>query len=177
MKAIKVSIVFIAMIVMAVVIGSFFISPNLHVEYKYTIQASPERVYQQIAELRNWDNWSYWKKIDTTIRTIYSERSDSSGAYYTWTSSNPEVGAGKLTISKVKDNEYINTEIIFKDWGDATTNFLLKENNGNTEVLCVFDTKMEGVANKWIGVLIMKSQIIKSFESCMIDMNSYLSKK
>ena len=44
------------------------------VERSTTIDAPPERIYQQIANLHNWRNWSPWEGLDPDLRRIYSTK-------------------------------------------------------------------------------------------------------
>ena len=58
-----------------------------------TIDAPPERVYEQIVDFHNWTNWSPWEDLDPELKRTYSGSESGKGAAYAWTG-NRKVGQG-----------------------------------------------------------------------------------
>jgi len=99
-----------------------------------TIQAAPAAVFPHVNELKKWEAWSPWGKLDPAMKLTYSGPEGGPGASYAWAGNN-EVGEGRLTITESKTNELIRihleffkpmaglspTEFSFKPEGDATT--------------------------------------------------------
>jgi Polyketide cyclase / dehydrase and lipid transport len=63
-----------------------------------TIDASPKAVFDQINNLKNWQAWSPWAKLDPTASTTYEGPSAGLGARFKWSSKVSKVGVGQLEI-------------------------------------------------------------------------------
>ena len=72
------------------------------VERSTTIAAPPHRVYEQIADLRNWPNWSPWEDLDPDLRRTYSGPAAGTGAVYEW-SGNRRAGEGRMEITRAEN--------------------------------------------------------------------------
>ncbi|MBI3502531.1 MAG: SRPBCC family protein [Bacteroidetes bacterium] len=119
-KGILITLVILAVII--TVIG--FLSPrHVHVERSMTIKAPVEIVHAQINNLKNWNNWSPWYKMDTAMKMEYNTIAEGAGASFKWESKNKNVGSGDLTItSSTKDS--IVTAMNFMENGTATGKFV-----------------------------------------------------
>jgi hypothetical protein len=85
-----------------VVVG-YMLPSKWTVSREITIAASPETIYEQVANLRNWQAWSPWtKEMDPTQVYTYEGPAEGTGAKWLWTSE--KMGKGSLTIvdSEVK---------------------------------------------------------------------------
>ena len=84
-------------LVIAVALGGYLIS--LDNEFKVTrtrqIDAPADLVFNQIANLKNWDKWAPWKDKDTLIKFEYPGSTDKEGDYFRFTDS--EGNRQKLT--------------------------------------------------------------------------------
>ncbi|HMK90738.1 MAG TPA: SRPBCC family protein [Methylocystis sp.] len=76
------------------------------------IAAPPERVFNLIAELRNWEDWSPWVELDPKARRSYFGPPGGPGAGFEW-SGNSKVGAGRLTVAASRPNEAIDIKLDF----------------------------------------------------------------
>ena len=61
------------------------------------ISASPEQIFPHVNELKQWEPWSPWAKIDPNCKITFEGSAAGTGASYAW-SGNKKVGAGKMTI-------------------------------------------------------------------------------
>jgi hypothetical protein len=77
-----------------------------------SIAASPEAVFAQVNELRNWQTWSPWAKLDPQAVTTYEGPSWGVGAVSRW-SGNRQVGEGSMTILESRPSEYIRFKLEF----------------------------------------------------------------
>jgi len=64
-----------------------------------TIQAPPEKVFEQINDFRNWSGWSPWEKKDPAMKRSFGATTGGAGAHYAW-DGNQEVGQGSMTITE-----------------------------------------------------------------------------
>ena len=67
------------------------------VERSTVIAASPEDVYEQIADFHKWADWSPWEGLDPNMGRTYSGSAAGKGAIYRW-SGNRQAGQGRMEI-------------------------------------------------------------------------------
>ncbi|MBP6002154.1 MAG: SRPBCC family protein [Pyrinomonadaceae bacterium] len=77
-----------------------------------TINASADRVFEQVNDFHKWDAWSPWAKLDPAMKTTYSGPSAGVGSSYAW-AGNSDVGEGKMTILESRPPEHIRIELEF----------------------------------------------------------------
>ncbi len=70
---------------------------NWTVERSTTIDAAPERVYEQLADFHQWRSWSPWEDLDPDLQRDYSGPESGTGAVYRW-SGNRKAGSGRMEI-------------------------------------------------------------------------------
>ncbi len=76
------------------------------------ISAPPDKVFPHVNELRKWDEWSPWAKIDPAARSTYDGPAAGIGAAMSW-DGNQKVGAGKMTIIESRPNDRIRINLEF----------------------------------------------------------------
>src|ERR1041384_719014 len=80
---------------------------------RQTVIAAPAaRVFEQVNDLKKWDGWSPWAKLDTNASVTFSGPQSGPGASFAW-DGNDKVGAGTMTITESKPNERIATRTDF----------------------------------------------------------------
>jgi hypothetical protein len=86
------------------------------VERSATVDAPPERIYSQIADFRNWTNWSPWEDVDPQLRRTYSGAESGVGAVYGW-SGNRKAGQGRMEIIDATEPAKVQIDLVFeKPW-------------------------------------------------------------
>lgn len=175
MKAFKIFSAFFLLLAIIIIVGSFFIPSTFKYSYTGKINAAPDKVFEQINELKNWNNWSYWNRMDTAMQITYSTPSAGKDAFYTWISNNKDVGSGKLTIVNSVINSGVVTHLEFEEWGGGDAAYLIKPSDTGTELTLTFQSEMKGVFYKWIGLLVMKSQMKTAYKSCVEELDKYLN--
>lgn len=86
------------------------------VERSATIGAPPARVYEQIANFRNWTNWSPWEDVDPQLQRTYSGAEAGTGAVYAW-SGNRKAGQGRMEITDAAEPSKVQIDLAFeKPW-------------------------------------------------------------
>jgi Polyketide cyclase / dehydrase and lipid transport len=63
-----------------------------------TIDAPPKAVFDQINNLKNWEAWSPWAKLDPAANTGYEGPGAGIGARFNWSSKVSTLGVGQLEI-------------------------------------------------------------------------------
>jgi uncharacterized protein YndB with AHSA1/START domain len=86
------------------------------VERSTTIEAPPDRVYEQIASFHNWRNWSPWEDVDPDLKRTYSGPDSGLGAVYGW-SGNRRAGQGRMEIVEATPPSRVQVDLAFeKPW-------------------------------------------------------------
>jgi hypothetical protein len=100
-----------------------------------TMSVPPERVFQYVNDLHNWEHWSPWAKLDPNAKSSFSGADSGSGAVMAW-DGNKKVGAGKMTIVESKPWEMLRLKLEFIRPFQATntTEFTFRSQAGQTVV-------------------------------------------
>src|SRR5580704_11310836 len=100
-----------------------------------TISAPPEKVFPRVNELRKWEDWSPWAKIDPNAKSVYEGQAAGAGAAMSW-DGDKRVGAGKMAIVDCKPGERVRIRLEFLRPYQATNmaEFYFKPENGQTLV-------------------------------------------
>jgi hypothetical protein len=126
---------------------------DFRIERSATMAAPAPAVFAQVNDLRSWQAWSPWEKIDPQLKRTYEGPQAGTGAAYAW-AGNKDVGEGRMTITESRPGERIlinleffkpfaatNTaEFSFKPAGDdtAVTWSMTGKNNFLSKAICLF---------------------------------------
>lgn len=98
---------FLGILLLILVVGFLvlcMVSPaDISTEQSIEINAPKAVVWDQVVHFKNWDNWSAWKEMDTTIVTDISGTDGQAGAKYHYVGKNS--GEGTSTNMGVTDGE------------------------------------------------------------------------
>jgi uncharacterized protein YndB with AHSA1/START domain len=91
-------IVIIAVILIAAILIFAATKPDMfRVQRATSIKAPPEKIFALINDFRQWEAWSPWEKVDSTLKRIYSGAARGKGAVYEW-NGNKNIGQGRMEI-------------------------------------------------------------------------------
>ncbi len=110
--------------------------PNEYrIERSLKIEGKPDQVFAQVNDLRKFNDWSPWAKLDPNSTAEFSGAGSGEGAAFSW-AGNHEVGKGKMTIIESRPNERIAMRLDFKEPMEdtATVEFLFKPDGESTHV-------------------------------------------
>lgn len=106
------------------------------------ITAPIAAVFPHVNELRKWEAWSPWAKLDPNAKSVYEGPAAGVGASMTW-AGNRDVGQGRMTILESRTDELIRLKLEFYQPFVATNTaeFTFKLEDGHTVVTwCMFGT-------------------------------------
>jgi len=108
------------------------------VERSLPMQASPARIYEQIADFHRWPSWSPWEDVDPELSRTYSGPESGTGAAYAW-SGNRKAGKGRMQVTDASEPSRVQIELVFEK--------PLKANND-----LVFSIESEGTGSRvtWV---------------------------
>lgn len=100
-----------------------------------TIAAPPAVIFEQVNELRKWEAWSPFMKMDPSMKLTYEGPQSGNGASQSWVGNN-QVGEGRMTITESRPNELIKFRLDFvKPFaGTNTAEFTFKPEGNQTVV-------------------------------------------
>ena len=126
-------------VILIVIIGFCAIVAMQPADYKVTrsttVNAPPEKVFEQVNDFHKWDAWSPWAKLDPAMKTTFSGPDSGQGASYSWVGSD-QVGEGKMTIAESHPSAHIKIDLEFiKPWqAKNVTEFMFKPSGDKTDV-------------------------------------------
>jgi hypothetical protein len=76
------------------------------------IGAPPETVFPHVNDLRKWEPWSPWAKLDPNGKTTFEGPGAGTGAVMSWVG-NDQLGEGRMTIIESRPNQLIRFKLEF----------------------------------------------------------------
>ncbi len=83
------------------------------VERSATVQAPPEKVYEQIVDFHRWTAWSPWEGLDPSLQRTYTGPDSGAGATYAW-SGNRKAGRGRMAITEATPPSQVEIDLRFE---------------------------------------------------------------
>jgi uncharacterized protein YndB with AHSA1/START domain len=122
------------------------------IERSLRMDASPERVYQQVADFRRWTSWSPWEDIDPAMQRAFSGSESGAGAVYSW-SGNRRAGQGRMQITEAMHPSRVVIDLVFeKPWKARNETSFLIEPDGSGSRVTWSMTGKKTVMTKVMGV-------------------------
>ncbi len=146
MLPILLAVVFVVILLAVVIAGR---PDEFAVSRAITISAPADQVFPLVNELRRWEGWNPWGRLDPNCQMTYDGPPAGEGASYTW-SGNGKVGAGRNTIVESKPCEIVRLRLEFQKPMKATNQaeFTFREDRGQTLVTW----SMSGQTNAFMKV-------------------------
>lgn len=162
MKALKIILIIVLVLFGAYCIWMATLPSEYHVERSITVNAPREEVYAEVADFQNWEAWSPWKQMDSTMTFKYGAQTSGTGATYTWTSESSGNGSQKFTA--VYPSDSLKTEINFEGMGNSQGLWTFTETDDNqTHVSWSFEGEMGFFSRIWI--VFMDQMVGPQFEN------------
>jgi hypothetical protein len=123
-----------AAIVVVFVIVAALQPSEYRVSRSATMAAPAAAIFPHVNELKKWEPWSPWMKLDPNAKSTLEGPEGGQGAAMSWAGNN-EVGEGKMTITESKPNELVRFHLEFYKpmAGESDAEFTFKpEGNGTT---------------------------------------------
>lgn len=138
-----------------------------------SIKSPPELVFALVNDLRKWDDWSPWAKLDPNCKMTYGESEEGKGAWYSWNGNN-KVGEGKLTItgSQPSQDLRLRLEFIRPFKCENDVDFTFKPDSGGTRVIWGMVGKNNFMSKAMCLVMNMDKMVGKDFEKGLSSLKS-----
>lgn len=163
-----------AVLVLLLVLVAFAFPRQYRIERSLVMNAKPEAVFAQVADLSAWKNWGAWQERDPGMKLSYSTPATGVGAWSAWESKSE--GNGKMTITEQTSAKVIY-RLEFPDMGMQSTGSMeLRPQAGGIQVVWVDagDLGMNPI-NRWFG-LFLDGMIGPDFERGLANMKKLVEK-
>jgi len=129
------------------------------------IAAPAAAIFPIVNDLRHWDEWSPWAKLDPNARISFEGPLAGPGAMFHW-SGNDKVGAGTMTITESKPNVRIATRTDFTRpfAGTSNADFVFSEAGGSTNVIWSMFGRHDFISKAMCLVMPMETMVGPDFE-------------
>lgn len=176
MKTLRIIGIVLLVIIILLLVISLFLPDKFIIERSVTIKAPMETVFEQVNCYKNWEKWSPWHKMDTTMKIKYSGSSSGTGCTFEWKSNNPKVGEGKMTIINSIPFDSIINEMDFMENGKALSKFIfIKEDSGIKVTWKLEQVRRNNPIEKIMGA-VMKKMVGNHFERGLKELKDFCEK-
>jgi len=166
MKFVKWFIALVVVLLGLFVLITFFLPRDFAVQRTVLMNASPEVIFDQVVDLKAWQEWNPWSRMDPDMMVVFGEKTYGAGAGYAWRSD--VAGNGQMNIIRATPYREVRYKLVFEGFEDlpSFSSMLLTpgEAAGTTSVTWTFEGT---VGNKffarWMSVMV-DSFIGKSYE-------------
>jgi uncharacterized protein YndB with AHSA1/START domain len=128
------------LIALVVLIGGFSVvvalqPSDFRVEKTATIDAPASTVFPHVNDLRNWDAWSPWAKLDPDAKIAFQGPDAGKDASMSW-AGNSSVGKGQMTVVESRPDDLVSLKVDFTEpmEGTSTSEFTFKPEGERTSV-------------------------------------------
>ncbi len=138
-----------------------------------TISAPPAAVFDHVNDLRKWQDFSPWAKLDPSAEMIFEGAPSGTGAVCIW-AGNENVGEGIMTIIASRPSERIRYRMDFLKpvEGSSTAEFIFKP-QGNHTVVTWSTTGTNDLMAKVVGLFTNYDKVIGGqFEEGLADLKA-----
>jgi hypothetical protein len=167
------AIVFIAILIIALLLFASNRPSTFSLVRSADLRASPERVFLEINDFKNWAHWSPWDAMDPNMQRNYTGPASGKGAKYAWIG-NKKVGEGNMEITRSVPSTSMQLDLHFLKPFKANnvTEFKLTPISGGTNI----NWEMRGPLNLMMKVMHMfmdmDGMVGKDFEKGLANLKA-----
>ena len=169
----KIILTILALIVVVFVVVVALQPADFRVARSATMSAPAQAVFAQVDDLRNWEAWNPWQKIDPAMKLTFAGPPAGPGASYSWAGNN-EVGEGRLTITESRPNDLVLIKLEFLKPFTATNTatFTFKSIGNQTAVTWSMEGRNNFMAKAINLFMNMDRMVGGQFEKGLADMKA-----
>lgn len=169
MKVLKIILIAIVAIIALVGIVGMFISSKFAMDRSMVINADQKVIFDQVNNLKNWENWSPWMKMDPEIKITYDGPAEGVGSSYSWSSS--QIGEGTITVTESVPYETVSNDMDFKKDGKGISGFRITKEEGGNKVTWWMESDMGSNPYKKVMMSVMgRGFMEKTFDQGLNDL-------
>ena len=166
----------IGLLVLLLIGISFFVPKDMNLSVTEELAATPEQVFAQVNNVKNWQNWSPWFSLDPAMEITYGDIESGEGASYVWSSDKRSVGNGAMFINESVPYSKVGTTVKFEGYDDSEADFAISPSaNGGSVV--VWDFSSDFKANMpWekFNIAMGRMMLKKSYSKGLAAIDAYV---
>ena len=149
---------------------------TFRVQRAASIKAPPEKISAALTDLRGWQAWSPWEKMDPALKRSYSGAEKGKGAVYAWVG-NKDVGEGRMEITEAAPSR-VTMDLDFVKPFEAHNKvvFTLVPKGDATEVTWTMQGPLPYMAKLVHLFLDMDGMVGKQFETGLANLKTLAEK-
>jgi uncharacterized protein YndB with AHSA1/START domain len=178
MRFLKRLVIGLALLIAAFATVIWFQPDDYRLTRQTVIAAPAAAVFAQVNDLRKWDDWSPWAKLDPSAKVTFSGPQSGVGASFEW-DGNDKVGAGTMAITESKPNDRIATRTDFTRPFEGTSNsdFVFSEAGGQTNVIWSMFGKQNFIGKAMCLFVSMERMLGPDFEKGLAQLKAAVEKR
>ncbi len=152
----QILLTFLLIILLLAVIG-LFLPRHIRLERMVIMDTDREAIFNQVNNVHNWEHWSPWHQLDSTIKPEYFGPGSGVGAGYTYHSTHRKIGSGKITVIASAPYDSIVMDLNSEEYGKTTGRFLFQESGTGTQVTWIIESDLGmNPFSRWFGLFMNK---------------------
>ena len=165
------------LLVVTLAVIPLFLPKVMHVEEEYVFDAPVESVFRHFVDLKKFTAFNAWSTQDPDIKLNFSSPAIGEGASYMWESEDRNLGMGNMSITDLRDYEFILYTLQFGDMKNNSTEAIFQRmDDGKTRVIWSFDSEVDGYPYQVFNLL-MKGTVRDNLRESFVNLDSILSKQ
>ncbi len=172
MKALRVILIIVLVLVAAILIVPLFSPATAEVSAETTIALEPDEIFPTVASFNSRQEWDPWYTQDSTADVRLEPKQGYVGSTYSW--EGQKIGTGRMEVISVKENEYIESSLWF---GEVDTPSLVEWHfeavDGGTKVTWSFSQETTYPIGR-LGMMFGKPFLKQSFELGIANLKEYM---
>jgi len=172
MKALKIILIIIGIIVAAMLIIPLFTSATAEVSAEIEIALEPSQIFPAVASFKNREAWDPWVSQDATTKVTIESKPGYVGSTYSW--DGEKLGSGKMEVISVKQDTYIESSLWFGEVEiPSLVEWKFTPTDGGTHVVWSFSQETKYPVGR-LGMIFGKIFLKQSFETGLSSLKEYL---
>ena len=139
---------------------------------------SAAAVFAQVNDLRRWEDWSPWAKLDPNAKVTFSGPQSGQGSTFKW-DGNDKIGAGTMTITESKPNERVatRTDFVKPFEGTSYSDFIFWQTGDRTNVTWTMSGHQNFIGKAFCLFMPMEQMLGPEFEKGLAQLRQVVEKK
>ena len=143
-----------------------------------TIAAPAAMIFPHVNDLKQWEDWSPWAKLDPNAKITFEGPRAGVGASFRW-DGNDKVGAGTMTITESKPNERVatRTDFVRPFAGRSNADFIFSQTGDQTNVIWTMTGRHNFIGKAVCLVYNMEQMVGPDFEKGLLQLKQVAERK
>lgn len=144
-----------------------------------TLAAPAATVFAQVNDLRAWQAWSPWARLDPNAKVSFSGPETGAGSAFSWDGNN-QIGTGTMTITESRPDERVRFRLDFEKPMKATNTAeftFISAPDGGTTVTWTMDGRNNFIAKAFCLFVNMDKMLGTQFEQGLENLRAPVEAK